>query len=94
MLSLLAVLAVLAILGLWGLRRAVRGATGARSALDWLPARLLDAELLWSEKEFQCREPVAMALPAAAKALTHGASNHIANLLGSSRQHDPRSPSG
>jgi len=62
MLYLLALLAVLAILGLLELHRAVRGSTGDRSDLDWLPARLLDAELLWSEKEFRCLEPIAISM--------------------------------
>lgn len=46
----------------WLLCRAGRSPRRRRSDLDWLPAELRDAELVWSEKAFRCDEPVPIAV--------------------------------
>jgi len=59
---LLAALAVVAGAVLWLLRSARHSLGGHRSDLEWLPADLLDATLVWSEKAFRCRWPTRMAV--------------------------------
>ena len=45
----------------WLLCRAGRSPRRRRSDLDWLPAELRDAQLVWSERAFRSQEPVLMA---------------------------------
>jgi hypothetical protein len=46
----------------WLLYKAWRRRSRHRSDLDWLPAELCDAELVWSEKAFRCHDPARVAV--------------------------------